>query len=344
MLRAATTREARKIINENNIAAALIDYSLAGGESGLDFIEEIGGRESAFPSVILTGMEAGTVDKQAILTGAYDYIDKLAVSRDLVDRSIRFAISAHEYEQKLRASIKDAEAQATINRDILAVVSHEMQSPIASLVGYCDHIAGQCQSDNTRNAATRMKTAAIHLEDFLKNLSEFVRLDSGVAEICETIFKPDLLLEESIQLFLPYATHKDIEMKFDFQSIKDIKLSGDAVRIRQILINIIKNAIKFSDTGTIKISAHYKSQILTVLVEDEGVGMPDTQVAAILSGGVTKQQPGKALSSGLGVGLSICFRLLALMNGRLLLRSNIGVGTIAGFEIPLKTAEEEAAA
>lgn len=342
LLRAETVDDARTIIAQNEIAAALIDHRLADGGSGLDFIEELGGREGEFPSILLTGMGSGTIDEQAILSGAYDYIDKLGVTRDLVDRSIRFAIWAHAYERRLKASVEEAEMHAAMNREILGVVSHEMQSPVGSIIGYCDHLAESCQTDATRNAADRMKAAATHLEDFLRNLSEYVRLDSGAAEICETEFRPDILFEETVQFFEPFAQHKEIELNADFSSVSGAVLLGDSVRVRQIMINLIKNAVKYSDLGVITVSAVYENEVLSVCIKDDGVGMETSQVSAILSGETAWKGAGGGLRSGLG--LSICLRLLKLMNGTLILESKPGEGTTAGFEIPLKSVADAAAA
>ncbi len=344
LIRAKCANDARDMITGIDIAAALIDYRLSDGNSGLDFIKELGGREADFPSIILTGIDSGILNQEAILTGAYDYIDKIALTRELVDRSIQFAISSHKYERQLRNSMKEAEEQAAINREILAVVSHEMQSPVSSLIGYCDQIAESCQTDGTRLSIGKMKVAAVHLEDFLRNLSEYVRLNKGGGEICNGEFRPQSLLQETIEFFSPYTKHKEITVQSEFDPSTSEMFVGDSVRIRQVLINLVKNAVKYSDMGTITVSASIDNGVFTVLVKDNGVGMSEEKVAAILDGSNKWQRPGKELRSGLGLGLSICARLLQLMRGKLILESTPGHGTTAGFEVPLTKASAAVAA
>ncbi len=336
LVRAESVEAARLAIADNEFDAALVDYRLSNGESGIDFIRELGGREAAFPSIIMTGLESSALDAEALLTGAYDYVDKLAITRDLVDRSIRFAIKSHEYEKRLRDAVAEAKEQASINSNILSIVSHEMRSPISSIVGYCDFLIKQASSDTTQDAAKKMKAASVHLEDFLRNLSEFVRLDSGAAKLSKSMFSTLEMLEETIAFFQPYAQHKGIALCLHADDSVDANFVGDRLRIRQVLINLLKNAVTYSDGGRISVSATIKENRLCVSVNDQGVGISDDRVAAILAEDIKPQAPGITLDGGLGLGLSIVRRLLLLMKGRFSLESAEGFGTTAGFEVPLE--------
>ena len=342
--RVETVDAARFAIADNDFNVALVDYRLEDGHSGIDFIAELGGREAPFPSILMTGMDTRDLDREAVFRGAYDYIDKLALTRDLVDRSIRFAIKSHEYEQRLRSSVAEATEQASINRNILSIVSHEMKSPISSIVGYCEYLIENAPSDTTRDAATKMKAASTHLEDFLRNLSEFVRLDGGGAEIVKQDFHLKSMLEETVAFFQPYARHKAITLKMMSDASIDQIIAGDRLRMRQVLINLLKNAVNYTDCGAVSVYAKIKDSRLQVFVEDEGVGIAEHKVAAILADEIKPQAPGAALDGGLGLGLSIVRRLLALMGGRFLLESEVGIGTRAGFEIPLDEVAQSAAA
>lgn len=344
LTRAADFDEARLAIADTEFDIALVDYRLSNIASGLDFIVELGGREASFPAILLTGLDTGDADREALLSGAYDYIDKLSLTRDLVDRSIRFAIQSHAYEKKLRAAVEAATEQASINRNILSVVSHEMKSPISSLIGYCDFLIEGAACETSRDAAKKMKTASIHLEDFLRNLSEFVRLDAASAQPRKSEFRMRTLLEETIAFFQPYAQHKGIALTLETSDTIDATAFGDQLRIRQILINLLKNAVNYSDGGSIRVTGDLVDGRLNVAVADEGVGMSEAKVAAILSDEITPQPPGASLEGGLGLGLSIVRRLLRLMNGRLILESALGFGTTAGFSIPVEISQNADAA
>jgi signal transduction histidine kinase len=284
----------------------------------------------------MTGMESTKLDAEALLTGAYDYIDKLALTRDLVDRAIRFAIKSHQYERRLREAVAEAKEQASINSNILSIVSHEMKSPISSIVGYCDFLIKKAASDTTKDAAVKMKAASVHLEDFLRNLSEFVRLDNGGAKIAIAEFDIAKMLDETVAFFQPYAQHKGIALVLECnESISDT-FAGDRLRIRQVLINLLKNAVTYSDGGVIQVVATIENDLLRVTITDQGVGMAESKVAAILSDEIAPQAPGQALDGGLGLGLSIVRRLLLLMKGRFTLESAEGFGTSVAFEIPLE--------
>ncbi len=341
---AATVGEARATIDDNKFDAALIDHRLSDEQNGLDLIAEFGGREAPFPIILLTGIEERFLDTKAILTGAYDYIDKSTLTAELVDRAIRFSISSYSHERQLRETIAEATEQANINRRILSIVSHEMKSPICSLIGYSDHLINTCSTEATSDAAKKMKAASIHLQDFLQNLSEFVRLDGNAAKLCDSTFDLLPLLNETVDLFQPYARHKDIMLLSTIDIGPEERFSGDRLRIRQVMINLLKNAVNYSDEGVIKVSARMDGEVLKVRIQDHGVGMNEEKVSEIMSEIVSRQQLGASLEGGLGIGLSISRQLLRLMHGSLMIESTPGFGTTAGFNVPLQRVSDAKAA
>lgn len=332
---AADFEAARRALAEREFDVALVDYRLPGGASGLDFVNSMGGREAKLPFIILTGMADGDLDRQALLAGAYDYIDKMALTRELVDRAIRFAVSSFRYERDLRAAVATAQEQATINRRILSIVSHEMRSPLRSITGYAEHLIEQSANAPSRDAARKMRAASLVLEDFLNNLSEFVRLDEGAARLAPEVFALDQMIEETIELFSPYARHKSIaiETAIDVSARKTV--TADRLRLRQVLINIVKNAVNYSDGGAIVVEARIEADVAEIRVSDSGLGIAPEKLSALMSSDAWAPHPSRSLDGGLGIGLSICRRLLRLMSGSLRLESAEGFGTTAIIKIPV---------
>lgn len=343
LIRASDIAQARTIAAAGNIDVGLVDYRLGGALSGVDFITELGGRQSPFPMIVLTGLDDGKIDREALLSGAYDYVDKNALTEETADRALRFAISSRGYEQRLCESIKKAEEQASINRRILAVVSHEMHSPLRSIIGYCDNLSDECGTDAGREAAARMKVAATHLEDFLRNLSEFVRLDSGSAKLTAQPFSLREMIEETIDFFRPYSDHKAVRLECDI-SAADFEIIADRLRLRQILINLLRNAVTFTDEGTIGISASLNAGLLSIEVRDDGTGMPTEKVESIMTGEPGVLTPDGGFGGGLGIGLSICQRLLRLMGGAMSIESSEGVGTKVRLTVPVRISNSAKAA
>lgn len=334
--RASSADEASAALASRQFDAALVDFRLSGGVNGLEFVNLMGGREAPLPFIILTGMEGGEIDKQAILAGAYDYIDKMALTRELIDRAIRFAVSSFRYERDLRNAVAVATEQATINRRILSVVSHEMRSPLSSIIGYSEYIVETCNTDSTCEAARKMRTGCLHLQDFLTNLSEFVRLDEGAAGIMKVDFDLARLLEETVDFFGPYARHKSIDLCTNFDPSIIGVFSGDRLRIRQVLINIIKNAVTYTDEGSIMFSATMKNNLIEIKVTDSGIGIPEEKLKSLLSIETWRPLPGRSLEGGLGIGLAISLRLLRLMSGKMEIESTEGFGTTAIITLPIE--------
>lgn len=330
--------DARVAIAEHEFDAALIDYRLPGGVSGMDVIREIGGRAAPFPIVLLTGVSDADLDREALSTGAFDYVEKTALTRELLDRTIRFAISAYRHEKKLRLSIAEATEQAAINSRILSVVSHEMKSPVRSLIGYCDRLIAMGHGPAATDAIGKMKAASIHLEDFLTNLSEFVRLDSGKATLAVSRFNLLTMLEDTVAFFEPFAAHKGITLKLKAGPECDGFYLGDRLRIRQILINLIKNAVAYSNDGAVTVAIAVADGRLKGCVRDQGVGMTEAKAASLTKHTFSKENLGGDLEGGMGIGLPICARLLRMMNGGLSIKSQPGKGTKVYFGLDLKVA------
>jgi two-component system, sensor histidine kinase and response regulator len=336
--------DARIAIAEGHFDAALIDYRLPGGISGMDVMREIGGRSAPFPIVLLTGVSDADLDSEALNLGAYDYVEKTALTRELLDRTIRFAISSYLHEKALRRSIAEATEQAAINSRILSVVSHEMKSPVRSLIGYCDHLIAMGGDPAATSAIRKMKAASIHLEDFLTNLSEFVRLDGGKATLAMSRFNLLTMLEDTVAFFEPFAAHKGIKLRLKAGPECDGFYRGDRLRIRQIVINLIKNAVSYSDEGVITLFVAVSEGRLKGCVSDQGVGISDEKAASLTKTRFSREKLGGDLEGGMGIGLPICARLLRMMNGGLSIKSQPGKGTRVFFGFDLAAAPEETGA
>ena len=241
-----------------------------------------------------------------------------------------------------RHAAPDGEGADVLRAQILAIVGHELKSPIASLRGYCDFLVEHAGSELVRDAAMKMRATSRHLEDYVANLCEFVRLDSGDAALKPRVFCFETLVREVVDLFMPYARHKGIALTYDVQSRTTGLVLGDDMRIRQVLLNLVKNAITHTDGGVVDITASVSPGKLRVSIRDDGVGMDEDLVRAILSEESPPPAPDRHFGGGLGLGLKICRRLVDLMDGRLLLESAPGFGTIAGFELPLEKADAAA--
>ncbi len=334
--------DARIAISENKFDAALVDYRLPGGLTGMDVIREIGGRSAPFPIVLLTGVSDAELDREALQHGAYDYIEKSALTREILERTVRFAISSHQHEKKLRELIAEAKEQAAINSRIISVVSHEMKSPVRSLIGYCDHMIAAGENQGAADSIRKMKAASIHLEDFLNNLSEFVKLDKGAAILSASRFNLRTMLEETVSFFEPFAIHKDITLRLRAGPECDAFYVGDQLRIRQILINLIKNAINYSHEGVISITIAVADGRLKGCVSDQGVGMTEEKAASLTQPHFAKENLGGDLEGGMGIGLPICIRLLRMMNGGVSIKSQPGKGTKVFFGFALQEAGKPA--
>lgn len=343
MLRATSGAEAHALIAEHNFAAALVDHGLAGGDSGLDFIESMGGRDSAFPSIILTGMDFGAIEDKIINTGVYDYIEKIAVTRDLIDRAIQFAISTQKYEKRLRESARQAESLAKFNRDILTVVSREMQAPLETMISCSDIVAEHAVKKIASDAAVQVAFAARQVEGFLHDLAELVRLDYSASGVAVSEFLPSDVIQDAIDMVTANNKGDAQDLALEFNAPQTMALRGDSLRIRSVAVTLLKNAVRQSDGGDVRVTASYQDGVFSLRVEDKGAAPASQQVPDIHDGVASSAHVTSAPQGDVGIGLSICKRLLEQMNGTLVLESAPGGGSMAGFDVPLSAVTDKAA-
>lgn len=327
----------RWLVVENDDAryAALLDRLEVIRRAQFEFI-----RAHALPEEALLGddlsIDAALIDARS--HGATAPIARILEGNEKPLPCVVLAELARKLSRSGAPAARDGhgETAEAARAQILAIVGHELKSPIASLRGYCDYLVDNADGEIVRDAVIKMRGISRRLEDYVANLCEFVRLESGEAALKPRLFSFETLVEEVVDLFMPYARHKGIALTYDVQSRSEGMIRADDMRIRQVLLNLVKNAITHTDGGGVDITAAVLPEKLRVSVRDDGVGMDEGHVRTILSEAGPPFAPNRDFGGGLGLGLMICRRLMTMMGGRLLLESAPGFGTIAGFELPIE--------
>jgi len=226
--------------------------------------------------------------------------------------------------------------------EFLANMSHEIRTPMNAIIGFSELlnmlVADKQQKDYLETIQSSSKTLLTLINDIL----DLSKIEAGRLEIQYELINPHILFKEIKQIFELKAIERDLDFLFEIDENLPTGLVLDEIRIRQVLINLIGNAIKFTNKGHIKLSVRkgFKrgSRIdLIITVEDTGIGIPDSQQARMfesftqMEGQLTRQY------GGTGLGLAITKRLVELMNGEITVRSAVGKGS--AFEIVLKEVE-----
>ena len=238
------------------------------------------------------------------------------------------------YREELEEANEKIQRAMDQRERLLITITHDIKAPAASISGFIDLMTDYVDNQYGRSCLQNIKHSATHLSQLVASLLDYQRLENGNLEMHPVTFRPLDLLRECVEGMRPLAERKSLEVK-STANIPDALYSGDAFRIRQILDNLLGNAVKYTDEGTIDVSASVSTaNVLTVAVKDTGRGMTYEETQKAFRA-FTRLDSSHGVD-GTGLGLSITRELTKLLGGRIVLQSAVGKGSTFTVTIPLK--------
>jgi PAS domain S-box-containing protein len=233
-----------------------------------------------------------------------------------------------------------AEAASHAKSQFLANMSHEIRTPMNAILGMLSLLQRTNLSPRQLDYAGKTENAARSLLGLLNDILDFSKVEAGKLTLDPHPFHTDQLLRDLAVVLSASVGEKEIEVLFDVDPELPPVLVGDALRLRQVLMNLAGNAIKFTDFGEVVVSLRARRSntdrvLLDVAVRDTGIGIAPENQARIFEGFTQAEASTTRRFGGTGLGLVICQRLVALMGGELTLRSVVGQGTVFQFSVTL---------
>lgn len=245
-----------------------------------------------------------------------------------------------ERQEKLEQEKKAAEDANRAKRDFLAHMSHEIRTPLTAISGIAEIFLNKQGNldDKQKSLIHTLHSSTAALKDIINDILDFSKIESGELELNRENFRVAGLFEEIISMMSLRARGKAISFVFYYDDIKDCVFYGDRARIRQILINLIGNAIKFTNEGGVTVSAHaeYRNEepFLRVDISDTGIGIAPENFDLIFER-FKQADPGVARKyGGTGLGLPISRHLAELLDGKIILSSQTGKGSTFSLILP----------
>ncbi len=238
------------------------------------------------------------------------------------------------------AARQAAEAASQTKSDFLATMSHEIRTPINGIIGMTEMLRRTALTTQQQRFADTAQQSGQHLLAIINNILDFSKVEAGKVELEHIPFQVHELIDSLTALFTPIATGKGLQLHCQVAPDLPDRVLGDPVRLRQILSNLINNALKFTARGEITIRAGcVRSQedrdICRFEVEDSGIGISEQAQGNLFQAFVQADSSTTRRYGGSGLGLVIAKRLLDLMGGQINLHSQPGKGTLFWFELPL---------
>ena len=228
---------------------------------------------------------------------------------------------------------KEAERSSFSKGEFIAVMSHEFRTPLASIINYADlALEPDATKNNVHKSIEAIARSARHLTALVEAVLDEARLDAGQLELRETEFDLYDLLESLAAMMAPMAADKQLSFACTIDSAVPQRIYADEVRLRQILINLLGNAVKFTVEGGIQITTTYADGRLVTSVADTGPGISSADQERVFQ---AFERGAKENDAGAGLGLTISLRLAQLMGGELSLDSTPGQGCTVAVNLPI---------
>ena len=248
-----------------------------------------------------------------------------------------------QYRRQQNALIENLEHAGRAKNDFLANMSHEIRTPMNAIVGMCELILREEISDDVRENCYNIQSSSRSLLSIINDILDFSKIESGKMELIEEPFNIASTINDVINMAMTRKGEKDIEIIVRVDPTIPKGLIGDEVRIRQVIVNLLTNAVKFTQTGGVIIkitqSRHEYGINLNVSVEDTGVGISEENLEKLFSSFQQVDTRKNRSVEGTGLGLAISKRLIAKMGGFINVFSTYGEGSVFRFVIPLKVSD-----
>lgn len=238
----------------------------------------------------------------------------------------------YEYISKLHEMREQAEAANRSKSNFLANMSHEIRTPMNAIVGMSELLIEESKGRKIQEYAYDIKTAALNLLAIINDILDFSKVEAGKMDLVEDEYSVIEEMQDTINLVKIAAEQKGLQFKINLADNIPGKLYGDAGRIRQVLINILNNAIKFTKEGYIRLDVtgqYVASDVinLKLVVEDTGIGIKKEDLTAIFESFRQLDMNRNRQCEGTGLGLAITKQLISLMDGDIQVESEYGKGT-----------------
>lgn len=283
------------------------------------------------PVIMVTSCDRPEHLAEAINSGAVDYIHKPAAPLEIRARA-RAALRSYELQRKLQASKELAESASQAKDEFLANMSHEIRTPMTAILGFAEVLKDNLHKEHNLEAVGTIAKNGQHLLEIINDILDVSKIEAGKMAVECIPCSPSQILADVVSLMRVRAIEKGLFLELEYYGKFPEAVVTDPTRLRQIMFNLVGNAIKFTDTGGVRIVVSCQRDeinrpMLRFDVTDTGIGLTEEQLQRIFKPFSQAESTTVRKFGGTGLGLTICKRLASMLDGDIRVESQPGAGS-----------------
>lgn len=325
--------------------AVLLDLGLP-DSLGLETFRRLHAHTAEVAVVVASGFDDETVALEALQEGAQDYLIKGEIDSKTLERTLRYAVERKRIELQLHAAKEAAEAANRAKSTFLANMSHEIRTPLNAILGMTELALGAELSVEVREYLDVVSESGEALLALINDILDFSRIEAGKVTLEHVVFDLHESIGDTMKSMGLQAHKQGLELACQLHPGVPRAVVGDRGRLRQIIVNLIGNAVKFTERGEVVLDVRSESlpdnqARLHFAVRDTGIGIPPDKLTTIFESFEQADSSAHRRFGGTGLGLTISSRLVRLMGGEIQVESQVGRGSVFRFTCVLELAASE---